>query len=63
VRQRIEVLVSETAADEPISLTLIHNQVTRHRSFEIIAEACNGMTVQRQVSQATIGRQKLVLRS
>ena len=49
VRQQI-ALVSETAADELIFLTLIHDQVARHRSFEIVAEACNGMTVQRQLS-------------
>jgi alkanesulfonate monooxygenase SsuD/methylene tetrahydromethanopterin reductase-like flavin-dependent oxidoreductase (luciferase family) len=34
----LDRLISETAADELIALTLVHDQVARHRSFEILAE-------------------------
>jgi luciferase family oxidoreductase group 1 len=34
----LDRLISETAADELMALTLVHDQVARHRSFEILAE-------------------------
>jgi luciferase family oxidoreductase group 1 len=38
VFDRLDALIAETAADELIVLTLIHDQDARHRSFEILAE-------------------------
>ena len=34
----LDRLIAETAADELIVLTLVHDQAARHRSFEILAE-------------------------
>jgi alkanesulfonate monooxygenase SsuD/methylene tetrahydromethanopterin reductase-like flavin-dependent oxidoreductase (luciferase family) len=38
VYDKLDTLIAETAADELIVLTLIHDQAARHRSFEILAE-------------------------
>jgi alkanesulfonate monooxygenase SsuD/methylene tetrahydromethanopterin reductase-like flavin-dependent oxidoreductase (luciferase family) len=39
VRQRIEALIAETAADELSVFTMIYDLDARRRSFEIVAEA------------------------
>jgi alkanesulfonate monooxygenase SsuD/methylene tetrahydromethanopterin reductase-like flavin-dependent oxidoreductase (luciferase family) len=38
VYDKLDALIAETAADELIVLTLIHDQAARYRSFEILAE-------------------------
>ena len=44
VRARIEALVEQTAADEVMSSSMIHDHAARLRSYELVAEALSGTT-------------------
>jgi luciferase family oxidoreductase group 1 len=50
VRRGLEALIAKTAADEIIVLTLIYDQDARRRSFEIVAEARDGIAAQMRAS-------------
>ena len=44
VRARIEALVEQTAADEVMISSMIHDHAARLRSYELVAEALSGTT-------------------
>ena len=49
VERRVETLIDETAADELMVMTVIHDQDARRRSFQIVGEVRDRMNARRSV--------------